>query len=679
MTFPVLVQQKLLKHFRYSMTIIAMILIAMHVSAQNPVQNMGNRFKGMGGGGSSGGNDSLRHRTGLEDSLTITYRFLDTTRQSKMDSSINDFTKRFPIPAHYMTLGNNGSAAKSLLFAPNMNDGWDPGFHAYDIYRFTIEDTRFYTTTKPYSELGYLLGSKKEQIIGFTHTQNIRPNWNAGFQFRLINSPGWFKNQNTNHSNIRFNTAYTSKNKRYHLQFIALSNKLQGSENGGIQNEADLQNTVTYKDRVTIPVQLGNYIAPGFAVFNSKISTGTKDKNSAILLRQQYDFGQKDSTVTDSTVIHLFYPRLRVEYTLQYNKFDYAFVDQSPDNYYVDKYDFFAPPPTNFVVEEKWTQLVNDFSFYTFPDSHNSQQYLKLGASIENLKGTFTANGKQLYNTILHGEYRNKTRNKKWDFEAAGNLYPTGYNAGDFSVYGHLQRYLGKKFGTLLVGTQITNRTPSYIYTGEGSFGFTKNSFNKENILKFFGNVDVPFLKMKLSGAYFLATNFTYFNGYYHPEQASSPFNLLQVSADKDFKLTRHLIWHAQVALQQRIGDGPVNVPLFYTRNRIGYEGNLGFKNLVLNTGLEIKYNSPFKADGYSPMFGQFYFQDDRVVSLKAPEVDAYLHFRIRSFVSYVRLENLNSISFKNGFTFTNNNLATANYPYPGVQLRVGIYWTFVN
>lgn len=674
-----MVQQKLLKYFKYYTTIIAIFIIAMQASAQNPVQNMGNRFKGMGGGGTGGGNDSLRHRTGLEDSITITYRFLDTTRQSKMDSSIGDFTKRYPVPATYMTLGNNGSAAKSLLFAPNMKSGWDPGFHAYDVYRFTVEDTRFYTTTRPYSELGYLLGSKKEQMIGFVHTQNITPNWNAGFQFRLINSPGWFKNQNTNHSSIRFNTAYQSKNKRYHLQFIALSNKLQASENGGIQNEADLSNTTTYKDRVTIPVQLGNYVAPGFAVFNSKITTGTKNKNSVLLLRQQYDFGQKDSTVTDSTVIHLFYPRLRVEYTVQYNKYDFAFVDQSPDTFYVEHYDFFTPPPTNFQVEEKWTQVVNDFSFYTFPDSHNPQQYLKLGASIENLKGTFTANGRTLYNAILHGEYRNKTRNKKWDFEASGSLYPTGYNAGDFSLYGHLQRYLGRKFGTLLVGTQIANRTPSFIYTGDGSFGFYKKAFNKENILKFFGSVDVPYLKLKLSGAYFLATNFTYFSDYYHPAQASSPFNLLQVNAEKDFKLTKHLVWHAQVALQQRIGDGPVNVPLFYTRNRIGYEGSLGFKNLVLNTGLEIRYNSPYKADGYSPLFGQFYTQDDRVVSLKFPEIDPYLHFRIRSFVAYVRFENVNTVSFKNGFSFTNNNLATANYPYPGIQFRVGIYWTFVN
>lgn len=675
-----MVQQSFLKHLKYHIPFIALLFIAMNAFTQNPVQSIGNRFKGMGGGSGGGkGLDSLTHRTGLEDSVTISYRYLDTTRILKLDSSINDFTKRYPIPAYYMNLGNNGAASKSMIFSPIMKSGWDAGFHAYDVYRFTLEDTRLFTTTRPYSELGYLLGSKKEQMINFLHTQNIRPNWNAGFQFRLINSPGFFKNQNTNHSNFRLNTSYQSKDKRYHLFFVWLGNKLQAAENGGIQNEADLQNTEVYKDRITIPVQLGNYIAPGFNIFNSSITTGTKQKNSSIFLRQQYDFGQKDSTVTDSTVVHLFYPRLRAEYTFQYNKYNFTFVDQQPDTFYVHNYDFFTPPPYNFTVTEKWGQMINDFSIYTFPDSKNPQQFLKLGAAIENLKGTFTAYSRSLYNVMLHGEYRNKTRNRKWDIEANGNLYATGFNAGDYSAYASLQRYLGKKFGYLQIGVQNTNRTPSFIYTGDGSFGFKKYSFNKENLIKFFGAVDVPYLRLKLSGAYYLITNYTYFKDFYTPEQATALFNLFQINAEKDFRLSRHLIWHAQVVLQQRLGDGPVNVPLFFTRNRIGYEGSLGFKNLVINTGVEVRYNSPYKADGYSPLFGQFYFQDQRTISLKCPEIDPYLHFRIRSFVAYVRLENLNTISFKNGIGFTNNNLVTAYYPSPGMQFRLGIYWTFVN
>src|SRR5215217_8930019 len=50
------------------------------------------------------GNDSLKHRTGLEDSITITFRYLDSSRLLRFDSSIHDFTSRFPIPSAYVYL-----------------------------------------------------------------------------------------------------------------------------------------------------------------------------------------------------------------------------------------------------------------------------------------------------------------------------------------------------------------------------------------------------------------------------------------------------------------------------------------------------------------------------------------------------------------------------------------------
>jgi len=56
------------------------------------------------------------------------------------------------------------------------------------------------------------------------------------------------------------------------------------------------------------------------------------------------------------------------------------------------------------------------------------------------------------------------------------------------------------------------------------------------------------------------------------------------------------------------------------------------------------------------------------------------VHFRIRSFAAYVRAENLNTAVSREGvFGFYNNNLAAPNYPYQGLMIRVGIYWSFVN
>ena len=182
-----------------------------------------------------------------------------------------------------------------------------------------------------------------------------------------------------------------------------------------------------------------------------------------------------------------------------------------------------------------------------------------------------------------------------------------------------------------------------------------------------------------MTGNYYLVTNYSYFSDYYHAKQWSSVFNLVQVSAEKEFRLRKHLQWIFELTVQQRAGNGPVNVPLVYTRSRIGYIGTLGFKNLLLATGFEIKYNTPYKADGYSPLLGQFYYKDADNVSLKLPTINGYFHFRVKSFTAYIRAENLNTISFKNGFGWTNNNISIDGYPYPGLQLRIGIFWSFVN
>jgi len=178
-------------------------------------------------------NDSLKHRDASEDSMTLTYRYFDSSRIHRLDSSINNFYSRFVVSDQYVDMGNLGSAARSLIFSPFMKPGFDAGFHAYDVYRYTPENSKFYNTTRPYSELTYLLGSKAEQYIQLHHTQNRSPNFNFAFDFRFLNSPGELRNQTTNHNNLRLTANYISPNRRYGNYFIFIMNKIRSSENGG--------------------------------------------------------------------------------------------------------------------------------------------------------------------------------------------------------------------------------------------------------------------------------------------------------------------------------------------------------------------------------------------------------------------------------------------------------------
>jgi hypothetical protein len=154
---------------------------------------------------------------------------------------------------------------------------------------------------------------------------------------------------------------------------------------------------------------------------------------------------------------------------------------------------------------------------------------------------------------------------------------------------------------------------------------------------------------------------------------------VLRVDVQKTFRLGKSWYWHADVYVQRKIGNAPVNLPLIFTRNRLGYEGNLGFKNLDIAFGMEARYHTPSDADGYSPVLGQFSYQDSVRINNPMPDIAGYVHFRIKSFKLYFRAENLNSAQVNDGFGFTRNNFAAPGYAYPGLQLRWGIYWSFVN
>ncbi len=652
-------------------------------------QNAGSRLGrggGFGGGAGGGKGDSLEHRTGLEDSITIRFRYIDSSRLQQFDSTIKDFNRKFPIPWYHVGLGNFGNATQSNLFSPMMHAGWDHGFHAYDVYNFSVASTRFYNTNRPYSEIGYFIGSIAEQMINLLHTQNIKPNWNLAFQYRLINSPGTFQNQNTNHSNYRLTSWYQTKNKRYQNFFVLVGNKLASGENGGIKNDGNyLDSGVYITSRFNIPTQIGPVQQQSRNLFSTNIATGTNYTNASYLFRQQYDLGQKDSiVVNDTTVVPLFYPRVRFEHTVSYNTYNYRFNDNSGDSaYYKKNYGIAFPSlPGAIFRRDLWNELFNDFSIYQFPDSKNSQQFIKVGASFQILKADFdTGIVKKSYTNLwLHGEYRNKTRNRKWDIEAYGGFYLGGYNAGDYDAHISLQRLISPKLGYLQVGFENVNRRPSFIYDTLSSFYLDQPvKLNKENTIHFFGAIERPRQGLKISADYYLLSNYTYIKDYYKVGQVSSIFNVLRISAEKDFKLGRKgMHWRTWLVFQQKAGNADLNLPLIFTRNQLAYDGNLGFKNLLISMGIELKYFTPYKANNYSPVQGQFFYQDKERIAMRAPEFSAFLNFRIKAFTTYARIDNLNSISIQNG-GFTGNNILISNYPSPGMQIRLGIFWSFVN
>jgi hypothetical protein len=654
------------------------IVVLLHI--ETSAQKFGNALRPIGKSNSNGeSKDSLQRRDQNADSITLFYKLYNNNEIRKLDSSINDFFVHYPLPYTNYNLGNLGTASRSYLFSTQKKGGFDAGFHAYDAYNYTLAATPFYQTTRPFTEFGYLLGGKGEQLIEVKHTQNKTQQLNFSFEYRFSNSPGNVKNQNANLNNMRITAHFQSKRKRYESYFVMLANKAASSENGGLVKAA-LLDSLSLNNPYELETRLGVSGASFRNPFNTTIATGSTYKNNSYLWRQTYDLGQKDSIVKDTVVIHLFYPRLRFQNELKLESSQFVFEDRAANELnYLQYFNYNILPNTSVKFADSWNLVTNDFSLISYPQKNNSNQFLQVGSGYTHLATTLVNQQKWTdYDIYGFGVYKNKTRNQLWDLIASGKLYLNGYHAGDYDAQFYLSRILNTKGTYLKLGFQNSNRTPSTNYLGLTQFPINAlKGIQKENTIDMLAETGNAAKAFRVSFNYQLINNYNYFASGYQSEVCTSPISYISAVLNNKIKLSTHWNWYNETTVQVVDKSAPINIPLILSRQRLAFEGNF-YKNLNLSTGLEMIYHSEFKADDYMPLTGQFFVQNTYMLRNR-PTANAFLHFMIKRFKGYIRLENLNTLIPTSNSLGNTYNFTAQNYPGTGTWFRVGIWWNFIN
>lgn len=659
--------------------VLLLTMVQYKAIAQNPIGGFNNSGRFSNNLKKGKGTDSLQKRDQLADSITIYYKYYNTNELRKLDTTVNDFFVHYPLPYTSYQLGNLGNASKSYLFSPLTNAGWDAGFHSFDTYFYTLAQTPFYETTRPYTEFAYLLGGKGEQLVEVKHTQNKKQQLNFSFDYRFSNAPGSLKNQSANLNNMRITAHFQSKRKRYESYYVLLTNKAASSENGGLVNAARLD-SLSLNNPYELESRLGISGASFRNPFNTAIATGTIYKENAFIWKQTYDLGQKDSIVKDTIVTHLFYPRLRFQNEIKLQQYQYLFQDNNPSiANYLNYFDIIIDTTAAIKHTDNWSILTNEFSLISYPDKKNSNQFLQLGAGYNQMSGKFSGmENWSNHNLYSFGVYKNKTRNQLWDMLAGGKLFLNGYHAGDYEASLALSRILSKKGSYLSFSFQNTNRTPSLNRLGITQFPVNAMSgIQKENLVSVTGKLGNGNLGWKAEFNYQFINNYQYFSTGFQPAVYERALSYMRAQIENKIKISAHWNWYNQLTAQVVDANAPVNIPLLITRQRFAFEG-IFYKNLNLSTGLELIYHTNYKADAYFPFTGQFYLQNSYTVTNR-PSANLFMHFMIKRFKGYIRLENLNTLlptSEKLGNAY---NFSAKNYPTTGVWFRVGIWWNFIN
>ena len=642
---------------------------------QLSAQNM--RFNSFGGGG-GGTTDSLQKRDKAEDSIAIYYRLYNSLAIRNMDTSVNDFFSKFILPYSNYNLGNLGNASKSYLFNPLQRGGWDAGFRSYEVYNYTLEQTPFYQTTKPYTELGYLLGGKGEQLIELLHTQNKTKQFNYSFAYRFSNAPGNLKNQHANLNNMRITANYQSKRKRYASYWVMLLNKSASSENGGLVN-SNLIDSLSLNNPYELETRLGISGVSFRNPFNTSIATGTTYKEQNFVWKQTYDIGQKDSVVKDTVTTYLFYPRLRFQNEIKYQSNQFAFADANPLALNYEQYfNYKLPVGDAMLFQDQWRRFTNEFSLVSFPEKTNPNQFLQVGLGYQQLNFKDTLLSWSNHDVYGLGVYKNKTKNLRWDIQASGKLFLNGYHSGDYEALFSLTSVFNKKGDQVALWLQNSNRTPSFNRLGITAFPISRlSTIDKENIIELGAMWDQKSRGLTASFQYKLIQNFQYFGSGYQPLVYDKALSYMKGTVSNQVKLSTHWNWYNELSLQLVDPSAPLHLPVIFTRQRLAFEGNF-FKNLFLSTGLELIYHSAFQPDAYLPLTGQFYLQDQFTTNNR-PIANAFLNFRIKRFKGFIRMEQLNTLLATSNQLGTRYQFTAPNYLGTGTWLRVGIWWNFIN
>jgi hypothetical protein len=474
------------------------------------------------------------------------------------------------------------------------------------------------------------------------------------------------------------------------LWFTIGKNKLTNQENGGLLFPTDIANPDLKPEN--LPVWFDG--------------TSALTKNSFGVIAHQYKFGKWIKKQEKNEEFQKFITRFALMHTLEFTDNSRHFEEVEPNPYfdYSDtrgKVYFYGNEHVPYIKGVKGTttlpstqdnsgmkRVTNIFYIKAVEASDRKYTFGKQAYIGNDLINVYFPREELIYtpgimqpplgltqsdkltNTFIGGSIF-RTEGKFWNWNATGRYYIHGYRFADFDLSGQIEKPIrtSKDTSFFKINASMTNTTPDYFYNHFYSNHFKwKNNFNKTYELKLGAIYDNPYRKFKAGFKYSIITNYIYWNEESLPAQASSEFSVAQVFLKKDFKFGGLNIQNA-LLFQQSTTDIFMHVPLVSTRNTIFIQG-LYAKVLTFQFGFDLRYDTEYYADYYSPALGMFYVQHKEKIG-DYPWLDAFVNLKIKRTRFYVKYSNMGTMMVRG------RHFATPGYPAQIATASFGLSWTF--
>jgi hypothetical protein len=640
--------------------------------------------------------DTLRKQEEAKrDSVIFTNKFVkvtterllrDSTQVFPLDTTINNFENYSALyqPGDpKISLGHLGLDARDLLYEPSKTIGFDVGLHTLDLYVLHPEDLNYYNTRVPYTVLSLVTGGTAEQVFKVIHTQNIKPNWNMGFNLNFLGSRGFYSTngvlgQNVSDINAALFSWYQSKSRRYNMLANIMLNNVKAPETGSLSKGYNNLFTESVLDKTTIPVNLPN--------------TYENWRDNGLYIKQFYYIGHVDTAAKGGDTAKVI-PTQRVSYTFHYNVQTYEFLQNDQDTAHVFPDYYFSSNRSRDSLSVH--HLQNDFAYSFALRSKAAKNVIKLDVGLTQDYYQYTqyvsdSTVNQYGIQVVHADKQQSNSfedltlkgrlgysfSNRAAFEANISQIVQGRDFGDFLYDFKLMLAGNNKAGKIILDAYTQSSAPPLVYTDWVSNHYIfHNSFSNQKTNSASFNYINNALQLDLKAEYFLLSDYLYFtadanSNDAHPAQLSSPINLLKITLTKNLQWRR---WHFNntIVYQKTDNQSTLRTPDLYTYTSLYYT-KLLFNVLNTSIGTDVRYNTTYLAPSYAVGLGQFYNGPDVTFS-SYPKATVFIKatlMRTNLFVMY---------DYANQGLFSKGSYSVNRYPNEDAQLKFGVSWTFFN
>jgi len=582
--------------------------------------------------------------------------FLDDTQiyhPARSSAGIND-TKIGLTEYDYANTGNLGGANRALIYQPAFHQGFDIGFHQFDLYKTDLETFPYYRLRKAFTSLNFTQGASQEDTyFKGQFSRNFANRINLSIDFKRMNHLGQYQSQKAENTSFATGLWYRSKKNNYEGFLTYISNTHYIEDNGGIDTSNLSPDNID--QAISVPV------------FINDQSANTAHTSRAITYFQHLRLSpiKRDSSIRKRAFAFSHLTNFHVD--------RYKFSDTSPDADYYGGWQVDDRGLRYYIRDAvlENTITLNTYRLQKNNDSGTKQQrdFFEVGLHHEYHDIRLEPTDKVVQNLYLNG---------RWNFSPSERLRLNTYahlaladNAGDYRLSGDLF-FDFKKVGQLNIKAINQLYAPSLVHNQffVSQLETWNNDFKKTFETSLALTYRLPKQKFEISGQYHLLTNFIYFDTDAQPQQIGEVMNIGQLIVQKEFKF-RKLHLKNRVILQE-ISQGELRLPNLYSSHSLFYEGTIFKRVLDVQLGFDFHINNPYFGDTYQHLFGQFHLQDENRIE-SYPDIDLFMNFKVNWFRLFVKMENMYDF-FSDDFYYQ-----VEGYPMPYRYLRFGVSWQFVD